>query len=217
MSKIKELEYWATKGDKALAKGDSDEAINNYSKIIELNPSHAILLSSVYLNRGLCYRRKGLYDEAIEDYTKTIELDLSGECGTGKKGGTYLNRGIAYSWKELYEKAIEDFSKAIELNPDWMEAYYHLARQYKFIGNSQKAEENFKMVERLKLSPLEGILDIGKSGDSLEEAIIIFDTHGAGIHYEYLYLNIRFGGPGYRGYKLKCSIFYIRIIKAMTN
>ena len=104
-------------------------------------------------------------------------------------------RGIlAVFRKKLYEKAIE-------FSPDWLDAYYYRAHQYIFIDDFQKAEEDFKMVKKLKLSVLEGIVDINKSGDSFEDAITIFDTPMAGAHYEYFFFNMIFGEQGI-GWKL---------------
>ena len=50
--------------------GDVDNAIADYSKVIEIAPSNA----SAYDNRGRAYASKGDYTHAVEDQTKAQEL-----------------------------------------------------------------------------------------------------------------------------------------------
>jgi tetratricopeptide (TPR) repeat protein len=59
-------------------KGDSDQAIADYTKAIESNSRYA----DAYVSRGIVYQAKGDKDRAIADYTKAIEIDpreLAGE------------------------------------------------------------------------------------------------------------------------------------------
>lgn len=53
-----------------LCRGDFENAIVDYTKSLELNPSNA----AAYNNRGFAYRKLGRYDEAIADYTVSLEL-----------------------------------------------------------------------------------------------------------------------------------------------
>ncbi len=48
-----------------------DEAIEDYTKAIHLDPDFAL----AYNNRGVVYHNLEKYDEAIEDYTEAIRLD----------------------------------------------------------------------------------------------------------------------------------------------
>ena len=90
------------------------EAIENYSKAIELNPK----LVEAYNNRGLAYADLVKYDEALKDYNKAIELDQN-------HSNSYINRGNVYEKLERYFDAIEDYTKATELNPNDLKAYYN--------------------------------------------------------------------------------------------
>jgi len=54
-----------------LGKGDWDRAIEDFTKVISLNPAYAL----DYDGRGLAYSSKSEWDHAIEDYTKAISLD----------------------------------------------------------------------------------------------------------------------------------------------
>src|SRR5262249_29456500 len=83
------------------AKGDRDRAIADYSKTIELRPTHAL----AYTNRGAAYEAMGNHDRAIADYSKAIDIDPMFAIA-------YHNRGVAYKAKGDYDHAIADYSKA---------------------------------------------------------------------------------------------------------
>lgn len=51
-------------------KGEIEQAINDYNKSIELNPSFA----DAYYNRGLLYQRKGMKEKAIADLEISVKL-----------------------------------------------------------------------------------------------------------------------------------------------
>ncbi len=120
--------------------GLAQEALQNYSKGIELTPDMAlpyIERSSVLMemeqyteaaadlekaisldpkspealnNRGVLLRLQAKYEEAIKDYTKAIEL-------FGKYPSAFANRGFALRQLGRYEEAVTDFEKALSLDP----------------------------------------------------------------------------------------------------
>ena len=147
---------------------ESERAMEDYSKAIELNPnlaeaynnrgngyyelkeseraiedySRAIELNpnlaKVYYNRGVAYGEQKEYERAIEDYNKAIELNP-------KYADAYNNRGVAYGEQKEYERAIKDFSKAIELNPKYAVAYENRGiTQLQTNEELEKAIEDFK-------------------------------------------------------------------------
>ena len=61
-----------------------NEAIQDYSNAIELDPKNSSYLN----NRGDVLYNLKRYEEAIQDYSKAIELDP-------KNGLYYYNRGMA--------------------------------------------------------------------------------------------------------------------------
>ncbi len=83
-----------------------DEAINEVSKFIEVNPKN----TAGYISRGATYTAKKDFDRAITDFTKAIELDP-------KYADAYSNRGFTYGKKGEIDKCIADCSKSIDLNP----------------------------------------------------------------------------------------------------
>src|SRR5271166_2035949 len=63
-----DAEAYYNRGNVKQAKGDSDGAITDYSKAIELKPDFA----EPYYNRGVAKQAKGDFDGAIADYSKAI-------------------------------------------------------------------------------------------------------------------------------------------------
>lgn len=80
-------------------KGAYDQAIRNYSKVIELKQDDP----RAFINRGNANNGKGNYDLAIRDYTKAIELNPD-------YGDAYYNRAIEYYRLKAYDQAWADVS-----------------------------------------------------------------------------------------------------------
>jgi tetratricopeptide (TPR) repeat protein len=84
--------------------GKYDEALADYTKAIELDPTDGEL----YLIRGVAYSLKGFQDEAIRDYSIAIAIDPG-------NSDAYFNRAQAYEAKNMNDKALEDYKAAARL------------------------------------------------------------------------------------------------------
>jgi tetratricopeptide (TPR) repeat protein len=89
-----------------------DEALADYGRAIQLDPTH----TRAYSNRGNTYELLQRYDEALVDYAHAIRLDPS-------YAQAYNNRGVIYYNLQRYDKAMADHNRAIELDPALAEAY----------------------------------------------------------------------------------------------
>jgi tetratricopeptide (TPR) repeat protein len=105
-----------------------DQAIADYTRVIELNPKHAY----AYLERGRVYYNKGNFDQAITDETKAIELNP-------QYADAYSERGGAYRAMHKYDQAIADETRAIELNPRLAVAYTDRGYDYRQKGDYDKS------------------------------------------------------------------------------
>jgi len=114
-------------------------AINDYSKAIELKPDY----DDAWYNRGALYSRQGLPENAIRDYSKAIASD-SGYTEA------YINRGNIYSQQGLLEKAIADYSKAIALKPGYALIYNNRAVVYGKQGHTAEQIGDFSKAIELK-------------------------------------------------------------------
>lgn len=82
---------------------DSDSAIRNFNKAIELDPNYAI----AFYNRGLVYgKNRGDYDSAIRDFKEAIKLAPNFAIAMA-------NMGLAYKGKRDKENARQWWEKAL--------------------------------------------------------------------------------------------------------
>ena len=96
ISSLKAIE-WFEKGLASGRSGDHNNAIENFSMAINLDPKFAM----AYNNRGNTYINLGKHRQAIEDYNKAIELNP-------KYAETYYSRGLAYGKVNDHERASVD-------------------------------------------------------------------------------------------------------------
>jgi len=134
------------RGKTYLDSGKYQQAIDEFTKVVELIPYYA----NAYFTRGLAYYKLDKHLKAIEDYTKAIELNLDirriveDNYPHSQYADPYFARGLAYGYgKSGHLKAIEDYTKAIELNPKYANAYLNRGAAYLISNEYQKAIDDF--------------------------------------------------------------------------
>lgn len=113
--------------------GEAAKAIEDYTRVIELNPAH----SHAFNHRGNAYYDLGNFDAALKDYTRAIELKPD-------YGDAYYNRANQYLENKNYKAAINDFTSAIEVMPKDAEAYNRRGRAYLASGSRDNAAVDFE-------------------------------------------------------------------------
>ncbi len=108
--------------------GELDQAIADYSKVIELNPDKV----RAYYDRAVAKTELGNYEQAVADYDRAIELAPNNET-------IYLNRGIAKMKQGKLQQAIADYTQAIELNSELGDAYANRGITKAALGNKDDA------------------------------------------------------------------------------
>ncbi|KAG2393713.1 hypothetical protein C9374_007244 [Naegleria lovaniensis] len=147
---IKKIEALKEEGNKLLRNGKYQEAYDEYTKAIEIDPKNANLNAVLYCNRAAAATKLGKHEVAVKDATKAIELNDS-------YLKAYMRRGSSYIELEQYEDAMRDYNRAHELDKDNEEieqklkekAYKKLAMQWhpdRYIDEEEKknAENKFK-------------------------------------------------------------------------
>jgi len=119
------------------SKGQYNIAIENYNKVIELDPKYV----DAYYRRGNVYFSKGQYDLAIRDYNKAIEIDPQDACA-------YYDRGKVHVMKCQSEAAIADYSKAIEIDPKQSKLYLNKAIICEMTGYKSEAIKAYTLFLR---------------------------------------------------------------------
>ena len=135
---ILNAEEYISRGTEALQRGQYSEAIEDFTKVIELKPGHA----EAYYDRGNAYGGQGEYDRAIQDLTKAIELKEDAEA--------YALRGGIYNIQGEYDRAIQDLTKAIQLKEDYAEAYAFRGFSYRNKGEYDQAIQDLTKAIELK-------------------------------------------------------------------
>ncbi len=111
---VGEDEIYDLKGDADLGTGDFLDAILEYNKAIELDPTYY----HYYVSRSVAEEARGDFDAAIADDDKALELYPDYEDG-------YIARANTKRLKGEFDAAIADDSKAIELNGVYIAFAYH--------------------------------------------------------------------------------------------
>jgi tetratricopeptide (TPR) repeat protein len=150
-------------GEKALLRGDVNEAIARFNEAISIDPNNA----AAYRGRGYIYFVKNKPAMAIADLTKAIQLDPAGPKAYRNRGDVYFaaigdreraiadygeairrglkdsdvlnNRGSAYLAKGDVESAIADFDEAIRLDKKSSRLYENRARARRRQGRNDLA------------------------------------------------------------------------------
>ena len=108
-----------------------NEAIEQYSKILELKPNN-VIRSIIYKHRGMANFACSQYSEAIEDFTKALELDQK-----AYKAAYY--RGVVNSVLKQYSNAIDDYTMALSINPYQSFCLFRRGQAYYHIGDYPQA------------------------------------------------------------------------------
>ena len=86
------------------------EAIDAYTKLVELDPFNSIFNSTIIANRALCYKKLNKNIEALEDMNNSLKLNPNYTKG-------YIRRAEINMALQDYEKARYDYQKVLELDP----------------------------------------------------------------------------------------------------
>lgn len=119
---------WFDKGHAEAMAGRWKEALDFFTKSIEIDPQNA----KAYGNRGVAYDILGNTKQAIKDYDKAIELNPQWAMAHKNRGNTYDKLGN-------HKQAIKDYDKAIELNPQDAKVYFDRGLAYAQLGNNNQA------------------------------------------------------------------------------
>lgn len=143
-------------GNEFYKKQQYPEAISQYNKAIETDPSN----STATFNLG-----DGFYKKNSRDEAKKTFMDLAAKTkGTGLSSDSYYNAGVVLSKQQKLEESIEAYKNALRQNPDNTEARENLQKALMELKkkNSQKEEPKKKkqnnqqdQQQQSKMSPKE--------------------------------------------------------------
>lgn len=129
------------RGELLMSRNRVDEAIESYSRAIELSPNYA----DAYVNRGIAKRAKGDLKGCVEDYEKAAAINPKSIAGNRFVAQAYSNRGFIKLGDFDVEGAIQDFTKAINIEPNEADHYYKRGQSLLLNGD---LEESLKDLDK---------------------------------------------------------------------
>ena len=139
MKKKDEIDNLLKKGGIFYKNREFSQAINEYKKVIVLDPNNAV----AFFNCGMCYGSNNELDKSIDFFTKAIELDRFFVKA-------YFHIGYINYVNEEYDQAIVNYTKAIELAPNYAEAYHNRAMSYAAKGDWDNAQKDKCKYDKLR-------------------------------------------------------------------
>ncbi|HEY32983.1 MAG TPA: tetratricopeptide repeat protein [Dehalococcoidia bacterium] len=140
-------EWYFNNADELASKGQYEEAIEEYTRVIEANAT-TTTKAKAYINRAAAYIALEYYDEAIADCTEAVALDP-------ERASAYTSRATAYYAKGEYEVTIIDCIRAISIDPYNAYAYFNRGLAYKGLDMKTEAisdfEESIALTDNLQL------------------------------------------------------------------
>ncbi|MCL2775304.1 MAG: hypothetical protein FWD71_18445 [Oscillospiraceae bacterium] len=181
-------------------KKDYQKSKENAYKAIELEPENPEYLADYGNSLGWLEN----YDEAIEYLSRAIKKD-------GSNSFYYFCRGNCYQHvndeiikqdpnaqnRDGYKISLGDYDKAIELEPDNAEYYYIRDISYAWIGDWQKAHENYGKAFEINPKDMRCLSEFAISSPDIQihlgyEAIpIVDDIDGMGVRLDGKIKNLR--------------------------
>jgi len=110
LKKVNEKEPIKKKANELFKEKKYEEAIEEYTKVLEFDPTNKKFNSLILANRALCYQKLNKFKEALHDSNQSIKLNPYYARG-------YVKRGNVYMELKMYDDAKADFQKAKELDP----------------------------------------------------------------------------------------------------
>ena len=111
LNKVNTIESVKNKANDIFKQKKYEEAIEEYTKILEFDPSNKKFNSLILANRALCYQKLNKNVEALRDSNQSIKLNPFYARG-------YIKRGNVYMELKMFDDARADFQKAKDLDPN---------------------------------------------------------------------------------------------------
>jgi tetratricopeptide (TPR) repeat protein len=142
----KKADYWYKRGLESTSSGNFNEAIQSFSKAIQMDPENAAIWNGNAIALGALYfskRDPNSYNESLKAYNRAIELYNKTLQSNPQDVNTWYYKGLALSDKAAliqageglnitsdkdgvtgyYEEALKAYDQAIKINPAYLTAW----------------------------------------------------------------------------------------------
>jgi len=127
------------------------EAIDEYTKALQINPGFTIArsnMASCYNNQGVKYAESGMWDAAVESYTQALRMTPDMEEAKKNLSAAYWNQASNFSSAERNQEAIKAYQRFLEYDPNSKEAYNNIGAAYFRMNNYGAAINAFEIALR---------------------------------------------------------------------
>jgi tetratricopeptide (TPR) repeat protein len=162
-----EASVWEASGEAAYGCGRFDEAIADFRRALELNPTVAL----THVNLGTVLNNRGRPDEAIAECRKALEYDP--RCATA-----HFNLGLAMRDRGRIDEAIGHLKEASKIDPQLAAAYNALGNILEKQGRIDQAMENLHKALEVDPNFMSAHNNLGsclRSRGRAQEAIVEFE------------------------------------------
>ncbi|MCD6571498.1 MAG: tetratricopeptide repeat protein [Deltaproteobacteria bacterium] len=126
-------------GSAYLGKGDKDEAINTYQKLLKINPKSPVSYQELAL----------IYTDKLSDYDNALYYAMEATRKFPKDAKSQDVLGWVYYNKEKYAEALRGFQAAVSLAQYNSQYHYHLGLAHQKMGEPIRAKEAFEQALNL--------------------------------------------------------------------
>ena len=137
-------------GKQEEAKSKREEAVNDYSKAIELDPSFTGLEAQLY--RAGVLAELNRYDEAVAAYDMIIETVPANDTMTMYAAQVWAGKGNVLEKMGLHNEALKAFDKALEMDPSNIAAMQGRGLALNAMGRNSEANTSFAKAKELGYS-----------------------------------------------------------------
>jgi len=148
-------------------KGDLDEAILNFQKVLKVDPNFVLALYDL----AAAKRDQGLIDETIADYEKILKINPNFPEALSNLGGYYFRAG-------KLEKAVALFEQAVQIYPNFIQALSNLGAALNKLGRAAEAVPHLQKTIRLDPEFAIAYYNLGNSYFSLNQLEEAQKTYG---------------------------------------
>lgn len=128
-------------GQTALDRGQYDEAIRIYNKLLVLAARDHQTAATVHVKMGNVFVARRRFDQAIAEFQQATILDPEYPVA-------FNNLGEAQGELRQYNRALEAFNRAVALDPKLSRARYNIGITYGRLGNLRYSEFVFRLLVR---------------------------------------------------------------------
>ena len=118
------------------ALGDTDQAIDNFSKVVELNKGNEFAhvdqrMNLAHYHLGDLYKQKGDYDRAVESLQAALAVNRT-------DADARYALALIYQAQGKHQAAIDEFNDVLRYVPEFAEIYTGLRESYAALGRTHE-------------------------------------------------------------------------------